>query len=386
VEVADGETVEVVLGAPPAAPVVVTGSVLEGDQRITTGSVLAVADGQGFMQGSETARIDSAGRYEMTLDAAGDYVFLVQGAGAGFGGFGVDFPVTIPEVELFEFDLTMPASEITGVVYGPDGNPADGVGISLRPTGAGMGMGGVSGMRYESTEEDGSFAFQRLRPGDYVVQAGGREWNDEPTGAVSVTVSIAEDERAEVRLELQEAGTIEGVVLGQDGSPIEGATVFFRVGGGSVQTSRQPVISGGDGKFRNNGLAPGPVTVVARTSSGSTQESAQIQVRSGDISNVELILEDGTLLRCVCEDSAGNSIRASVSVVDEDGREQTGLRTREQWMEVFTGGGEQRETRVGPVPPGKYEVIFTTDDGETARRVLRLTGRPERKVRVRIRD
>jgi hypothetical protein len=338
------------------------------------------------MQGSETARIDSGGRYEMTLDAAGDYVFLVQGAGDGFGGFGVDFPVTIPEVERFEFDLTMPASEITGVVYGPDGTPVSRVGISLRPTGAGMGMGGVSGMRYETTGEDGGFAFQRLRPGNYVVQAGGRDWNDEPTGAVSVTVSVAEDERADVRLELQEAGTIEGVILGQDGSPIEGATVFFRVGGGTVQTSRQPVISGGDGKFRNNGLAPGSVTVVARTSSGSTKESAPIQVRSGDISNVELMLEEGTLLRCVCEDSEGNSIRASVSVVDEDGREQTGLRTREQWMEVFTGGGEQRETRVGPVPPGKYEVIFTTDDGETARRVLRLTGRPERKVRVRIRD
>ena len=322
----------------------------------------------------------------MTLDAAGDYVFLVQGAGEGFGGFGVDFPVTIPEVELFEFDLTMPASEITGVVYSPDGTPVSRVGVSLRPTGGGMGMGGVSGMRYEATGEDGDFTFQRLRPGSYVVQAGGRDWNDEPTGAVSVIVSVSEGERTEVRLALQEAGTIEGVILGQDGSPIEGATVFFRISGGTVQTSRQPVISGGDGNFRNNGLAPGTVTVVARTSGGSTKESAPIQVRSGDISTVELILEEGTLLRCVCEDSEGNPIRASVSVVDEDGREQTGLRTREQWMEVFTGGGEQRETRVGPVPPGKYEVIFTTDDGETARRVLRLTGRPERKVRVRIRD
>jgi uncharacterized GH25 family protein len=386
VEVADGETVEVVLGAPPAAPVVVSGRVLEGDQTITTGSVLAVADGQGFMQGSETARIGSDGRYEMTLDAAGDFVFLVQGAGDGFGGFGVDFPVTIPEVERFEFDLTMPASEITGVVYSPDGTPQSRVGVSLQPSGAGMGMGGVSGMRYETSAEDGSFAFKRLRAGSYVVQAGGREWNDKPTGAVSVTVTISEDEGADVRLELQEAGTIEGIVLGQDGAPLEGATVFFRFGGGTVQTSRQPVMSGGDGKFRNNGLSPGAVTVVARTGSGSTKESAPVMVRSGDISTVELILEEGTLLRCVCEDSAGDPIRASVSVVDEDGREQTGLRTREQWMEVFTGGGEQRETRVGPVPPGKYEVIFTTDDGDTARRVLRLTGRPERKVRVRIRD
>ena len=46
VDIADGETVEVVLGAPPAAPVVVSGRVLDGDQPITTGSVLAVADGR----------------------------------------------------------------------------------------------------------------------------------------------------------------------------------------------------------------------------------------------------------------------------------------------------------------------------------------------------
>ncbi|MCH2106431.1 MAG: carboxypeptidase-like regulatory domain-containing protein, partial [Planctomycetes bacterium] len=385
VDVADGETVEVMLGAPPAAPVVVTGRVLDGDQPITTGSVLAVADGQGFMAGSETARIDGAGRYEMTLDAPGDYVFLVQGAGSGFGGFGVDFPVTIPETELFEFDLTMPSAGITGVVYGSDGAPRGGISVSLRPV-SNMAMSGVSGMRYEGAGEDGEFSFLRLRPGSYIVQAGGRTWRDEPTGAVSQLVDVEEGQQVDLRLELEDPGTVEGVVLAQDGSPVEGATVFFRTAVGTVQTSRQPVVTGGDGKFRHNGLAPGSVTVVARSSSGSTQESASVQVRAGDISNVELVLEEGTILRCVCEDAAGDPLRASISVVDEEGREQTSLRTREQWMEVFTGGGEQRETRVGPLPPGKYEVIFTTDDGETARRVVRLTGRPERRVRVRIRD
>ncbi|MDE0892500.1 MAG: carboxypeptidase regulatory-like domain-containing protein, partial [Planctomycetota bacterium] len=55
VDVVDGETVEVVLGAPPVAPVLVFGRVLEGDQPVTSGTVLAVADGQGFMQGSSTA-------------------------------------------------------------------------------------------------------------------------------------------------------------------------------------------------------------------------------------------------------------------------------------------------------------------------------------------
>jgi hypothetical protein len=338
------------------------------------------------MEGSETARIDSGGRYEMTLDAAGDYVFLVQDAGDGFGSFGVDFPVTIPEVDRFEFDLTMPSAAIEGVVIGADGQTRAGENIMLFPAKSSTGMGSVSSFRNENTQEDGGFLFPRLRPGVYVLQAGGREWNDEPTGAVSQIVELGEGELAKVRLELEEPGTIEGIVLGQDGSPIEGATIFFRSASGIVQASRQLVMSGSNGSFRNNGLAPGAVTVIARTNEGSTPESAPIQVRAGDISNVELVLENGTLLRCVCEDANGDPLRASISILDEAGHEQAGLKTRDQWMEVFTGGGEQRETRVGPLPPGKYTVLFTTDDGRTARRVLRLTGRPERKVRVKIRD
>jgi len=384
VDVADGETVEVILGAPPAAPVLVSGEVLEGGQPVTTGTVLAVADGQGFMQGSSTANIDSSGRYEMTLDEAGDYVFLFQGAGSG--GFGVDFPITIPEVEHFEFDLEIPAAVVEGVVIGVDGRGEAGESVLLRPVEQSMGMGGISGIRSERSGEDGSFLFSRLRPGSYVVQAGGRDWNDEPTGAVSVTIELSDSERANVRLELSEPGTVEGTVIGLDGEPVEGATVFFRTASGTVQTSRMPVTSDSDGAFRHNGLAEGIVTAVARTSAGSTQESGPIQVRAGGTSVVELMVEDGTLLICVCEDAEGNPLRASVSVRDEAGREQSSLKTREQWTQVFTGGGEQRESTVGPLPPGKYEVTFTTDDGRTAQRNVRLTGRSERKVRVRIRD
>ena len=384
VDVADGETVEVVLGAPPAAPVLVYGRVLEGDQPITTGTVLAVADGQGFMQGSSTANIDSSGRYEMSIDAPGDYVLLVQGSGSR--GFGIDFPVTFPEVERFEFDLLMPASVLEGVVIGTDGRGAAGENVLLRPASQSMGMGGVSSIRSERCDEDGSFYFDRMRPGTYVVQAGGRSWRDEPSGAVSLTIELGESERANVRLELSEPGTVEGTVINSSGEPVEGATVFFRTAAGTVQTSRNPVISDSDGSFRHNGLGEGTVTAVARTSAGSTQESGPIQVRSGGTSIIELTIEEGTLLRCVCEDSDGNSMRASISVLDEAGREQSSLKTREQWTQVFTGGGEQRESTIGPLPPGKYKVIFTTDDGQTADRTVRLTGRAERKVRVRIRD
>ena len=385
VDVADGETVEVVLGAPPAAPVLVYGRVSEGGQAVTSGTVLAVADGQGFMQGSSTANIDSSGRYEMTIDAPGDYVFLVQASGNS-RGFGIDFPVTLPEVDRFEFDLQMPSSVLEGVVIGVDGRGASGESVLIRPADQSMGMGGVSSIRNERTEEDGSFSFDKLRPGSYVIQAGGRSWRNEPSGAVSAIVTLSEGDRQSISLELSEPGTVEGTVINSNGEPVEGATVFFRTASGTVQTSRSPVTSDSEGKFRNNGLGEGTVTAVARTSAGSTQESGPIQVRPGGTSVIELTIEEGTLLRCVCEDAEGNALRATVSVQDENGREQSSLKTRDQWMQVFTGGGEQRESTVGPLPPGKYKVTFTTDDGQTADRTVRLTGRAERKVRVRIRD
>ena len=206
------------------------------------------------------------------------------------------------------------------------------------------------------------------------------------SGAVSAIITLAEGDRQSITLELSEPGTVEGTVINSNGEPVEGATVFFRTAGGTVQTSRSPVTSDSEGKFRNNGLGEGTVTAVARTSAGSTQESGPIQVRPGGTSVIELTIEEGTLLRCVCEDAEGNALRATVSVQDENGREQSSLKTRDQWMQVFTGGGEQRESTVGPLPPGKYKVTFTTDDGQTADRTVRLTGRAERKVRVRIRD
>jgi hypothetical protein len=40
--------------------------------------------------------------------------------------------------------------------------------------------------------------------------------------------------------------------------------------------------------------------------------------------------------------------------------------------------------RVGPLPPGSYEVRAIAEDGRSAQRPLELTGQPERKLKLRL--
>ena len=41
--------------------------------------------------------------------------------------------------------------------------------------------------------------------------------------------------------------------------------------------------------------------------------------------------------------------------------------------------------RVGPLPPGSYSVRAFTEDGRSTERDVSLSGRPERKVKLRLR-
>ena len=44
-----------------------------------------------------------------------------------------------------------------------------------------------------------------------------------------------------------------------------------------------------------------------------------------------------------------------------------------------------KEQRIGPLPPGSYTVTAVLDDGRSAKKTVKLTGRAERKVKLRAR-
>ena len=61
-------------------------------------------------------------------------------------------------------------------------------------------------------------------------------------------------------------------------------------------------------------------------------------VREDAATDVELILESGTILRVVVEDAEGSQLRARVSVRDAEGREHAGMLTEALLRGLFLEG------------------------------------------------
>ncbi|MCY3001868.1 MAG: carboxypeptidase-like regulatory domain-containing protein [Planctomycetota bacterium] len=77
VELFDGQTTQVVLGAPPASPVRVSGRITQGEQPLKSGLVMALADGKSMLSSMKAGKVQPDGTYTITLDAPGDYTFIV---------------------------------------------------------------------------------------------------------------------------------------------------------------------------------------------------------------------------------------------------------------------------------------------------------------------
>ncbi len=380
-EVREGEATHVVLGAPPAHPVRIFGRVSEAGEPVREGMVVALGEGRSVLEAFSSAALDEDGSYELVIDEPGDVVLNYQEV--GFQSGGVEFHVRVGEVDELEFDLELPTGRIEGVVFGPEGTPLAGQRVGVeRETGLAS-LAGIDGRGGERTDADGRFVLARLQPGTYALRYGGGKYGR----AVLAGVELAEGEAVGgLHLRLTRPGTLEGVVLDTDGRPVGNAAIFVRGAGGHLTERMARSVSDEEGRFVVEGVAPGEVTLTARTREASSAESRSVMVREDAATDVELILESGTILRVVVEDAEGSQLRARVSVRDAEGREHAGMLTEALLRGLFLEGFSSTEQRVGPLPPGKYRVTVTAEDGRSKERNVRLTGRAERKLRLRLDD
>ncbi len=388
VEVVDGETIHVVLGAPPKSPVLVTGRVTEGGSAFREGSVMALAEGGSILESMKAAKIGADGSYALKLDKPGDYTLIV---GERMGDeSGVEFPVSIPEVPTFALDLALPVGEIHGRISTRDGTPLAGIPVNYEVEGRGsifmLDMG-----RNVTSDDDGRFVLRRLKPASYTLRVGARNFGtffgDKPNYGTVVRsgIVVKADQIVEgVDVRLDAAGKIAGKVLGADGKPAMGASVFVRDNGGRIVNPLSGCSSNADGVFEFEGAAPGAYTVSARADQLSSRESAPVQVLEGQTANVEVRLEPGTTLRVLVEDGDGKLVRAGVRVLDDAGRDFSNMLGQDAFETVMTEGFSSTEQRFGPLPSGKYRVLVTGPDGAGANKPVTLSGQDERSLRVRL--
>ena len=386
VEVADGAEAHVLLGTKPKKPVRVHGLVTEGGSPVPDKQVFAFAEGAALLQGMKLAHTDADGRYELVLDRPGDYVL---GVGESFdSGAGSQFYVAVPEVTELEQDLTIPLGRIAGVVLGPDG-PAAGVPMRLVSSEGQIGLEDLSESNRTSSENDGGFAFEHLRPGVYALEVGssvGFGSSEVRFGKLVVDGLRVERDRATDGLvvHLAKPGKLAGIVRDTAGAPASGVTIFVRDSAGRAISSSD-CTTDGSGRFTYDGIAPGRVTASARSSRFASGESAEVEVQSGETANVELTVSEGTFLRVsLLEDD--QPVRARLRVLDDAGRRVDDLLSREDLMGLLSDGFSSRERRIGPLAPGRYSLVATSLDGKDAKTAVRIeAGQGERNVKMRLR-
>jgi hypothetical protein len=391
VTIAEGEETHVVLGAPPKDPVEVHGTVTHAGSPMGGAMLAFVADGNG-LKGLKTTKVKEDGAYSVRLDAPGHYSISVQ---RGFGGMGeqstVEFSEDIPEAKEHELDLVMPDARISGLVLDPEGHPAAGARISVHPE-TSVEAGTMWGGQYHEgvTDGEGRYDVQMLRPGTYVVGAGGTTmaglFGDENAFGRQMRggLKLSEGEwMKDVDFRLKKSGALEVTVVDGQGSPVAEAAVFVREADGRLVDGFSMVSTKGDGKARYPGLGPGNYTVSARKDLLASIDSARVKVVESESAAVQVALQPGTMLIVTTVGNESAPVRASISVQDEDGREVGTMFSLAEVMKMFGEGGvSSSEHKVGPLPQGKYKVKATSAGGQTVTKPVSLVGQAERKLTI----
>jgi protocatechuate 3,4-dioxygenase beta subunit len=394
VEIVDGEETHVVLGAPPADPVHVSGRVTHAGEPYFGATVTFYSGTGNLMERMRMCAVDKQGHYETVLDSPGFYMVAVQKIHGGPGQqTSVEFRRDIPAQEEVRLDFAIPEGRVSGRVLGPDGKPAGGARVTLTVDGP-MKSGLMMGGQYSeiTADENGHYDIPGLRPGTYSVSVGGMPMGGMFGGGAKFSrmtrsgVKLGEGMwLRDVDFRLEDPGAIEVTVLDEDRRPVAGASIFVRDDAGRLLERFSMSQTDTQGKFRYAGVSPGQYTVSARSVTAASLDSSELSVRTGMTVEASLSMQPGTLLLIALQDREGNSVDASISVIDSEGHDVNGMMGLSQMMEIYGEGGMGFSShRVGPLPPGSYRVLAEDDQGRHANKPVRLSGQKERKITLRL--
>jgi 5-hydroxyisourate hydrolase-like protein (transthyretin family) len=225
-------------------------------------------------------RNPSAGRGASNIDGSfaftgvlpGDYVVVARDVRAGVVGPPLPIHVGDGDVENITVSVGQPLSLTGRVLVEGVVNPLPRIFVSLRPNN----LPGLAPINTQADAVTGSFVLNNLVPGDYQIQIsdGAIPAGDKPLfmksarlGLTDVTDSMPISANTADRLEIvltADPGAAEGVAIGSGGIPAPNATVVLVP---NVARRRpdlyKSVVTGTDGRFRFQDLAPGDYKLFA---------------------------------------------------------------------------------------------------------------------------
>lgn len=267
--------------------------------------------------------------------------------------------------------------QITGTVSTPVGRPAPGCEVVLAWNHVQTKSQGYTSVR---TEQDGSFRFGRVVPGESTVTAVHPDF-----GEVKETVQVTET-GAHVDLVLGNAADLTGTVLTPDGEPAVGAVVSLHIakdlthGGWSPSSRTVPVDA--DGGFRLPGVAEGTYLLAADHPKYAQQRTEPFDVTASSAPEQIIrlgrgIVIHGELLGLEFEQLSGVRISAYSTlglsrqgVVRHDATYRIDAMSPGSWTLQAVAGQDSRTGQVELVE-GETEATFDFDFGSG----LELEGR-----------
>ncbi len=225
----------------------------------------------------ERLRANSNGRIECRALPPGSYQAFMGGASHLFEPDPIEFTLSPGQSTLLARQAvwTFGSQRLSGELRDGAGAPLVGRVIAAAPAGWQM-------ARVRATT-DASGAFEFAAP----VGAGKRLalWleDDERVLAderalLSGVVSMACDPTEPLVLVAENAATLSGVVMQEDGAPVEGARIAVERHGATIDEETPGAISGLDGAFTVRGLAPSPRPVRLRVAFGWPEERIEVPI------------------------------------------------------------------------------------------------------------
>lgn len=347
--IAPGSSLEVVL-TPES---VISGRVLLAGTDEPVSGVIVEAQGERRLGGTHQARSDEDGKFR--IDKLQPGIYSLGARGDELYGEAVEL-VHLGLAETAE-DLTVelhPAFLVTGQVLvagGSEPRPCPSGSVELHDRN--------DKLNYRSgrVHEDGEVEIRTVLPGSYQVE-------------VHCAGMVAESNYPDLEItnasltgqiwELREGLAIRGVVVDQQGSPVEGARV--RAGmkpnpddprAQTTNSISQPTLD--DGTFIASGLLPGTYEVrLFSMGDGEDGEPVTVELQPGaDVNDVRLIKPGGGTLTGIVRDAEGRGVPALV------------LRATSLERQAATAGISDDSGRfvIDKVPPGEVRIVAADTEG-----------------------
>jgi protocatechuate 3,4-dioxygenase beta subunit len=289
--------------------------------------------------------------------------------------FEVATPLEVGTRSLFDLRYVLTGGrQVSGVVERAGGGGVANASLQLQTSG-----GDPRGQqRWSSAESraDGSFQIDGVVPGSYLLHVDPPEQPplEQP---MPVTVAAGQDVRG-LRVMLEPAGALTGVVVDQDGRPVKGAQISAT--GDRNEWGQRQTVSADDGSFDLPGLPEGEYHVVAMRSDlplrapGKHDDDVpgtRTKIKPGSKSHVRLVVEreSGTIKGRVLQggkpvtDAFVDAQRENESAAIAEGDTRRTLRggwDRQPALTDSDGGFEVKD-----LGPGKYSVrAFRKGGGE----------------------